>query len=120
MSDIPATRPAHPPASYDRGYDSAPHVVPVSVYLAVFTALLVFTGVTVGVAFLDLGALNTVMALGIAVVKASLVILYFMHVRYGSRMIWVVVGAALYWLFHMIAGTVADYLSRGFLGTPGT
>jgi cytochrome c oxidase subunit IV len=96
------------------------HIVPVSTYLAIFTTLMVLTGVTVGAAFVDLGALNTPLALAIAFFKAGLVVLFFMHVKYGSRLVWLGVGGALYWLMHLLAGTIADYLSRGMLGTPGS
>jgi cytochrome c oxidase subunit 4 len=87
------------------------HVVPVPVYLGVFAALLVLTFVTVWVAEHDFGWLNTPLALGIAVTKATLVVLFFMHVKYGSRIIWLVAGAAFVWLVIMLGGTVADYWS---------
>jgi cytochrome c oxidase subunit 4 len=90
------------------------HVLPRRVYYAVFAALVVLTALTVFVARLDLGPMNSVVALGIAVVKASLVVLYFMHVRYGSRLVWVVLGAGVLWLFLLISITLGDYLSRGW------
>jgi cytochrome c oxidase subunit 4 len=85
------------------------HVVPVSTYLLVFVALLVLTLVTVWVAEHDFGALNTPVALGIAVVKATLVILFFMHVKYSPRLTWLVVAAAFMWLALMLGVTLADY-----------
>ena len=91
------------------------HVVPLRVYLAIFAALLVLTGATVAVAKLDLGALNNVVALGIATVKAVLVVLWFMHVKYSSRLTWVFVAAGFFWLFLLIAGTMQDYVGRGWL-----
>jgi cytochrome c oxidase subunit 4 len=97
----------------------AHHVVPVKVYLAVFAALMVLTTLTIGVAFLDLGPLNTIVALGIAVTKATLVILFFMHVKYSSRVTWVVVSSGFVFVAIMIGFTVADLVSRGWLGTPG-
>jgi cytochrome c oxidase subunit IV len=97
----------------------AHHVVPVKVYLAVFAALRVLTTLTIGVAFLDLGPLNTIVALGIAVTKATLVILFFMHVKYSSRVTWVVVSSGFVFVAIMIGFTVADLVSRGWLGTPG-
>lgn len=87
------------------------HVVPVRVYLAVFAALMVGTVVTVLAARVDLGLWNTPIAMAIAIVKAVLVVLFFMHVKYSSRLTWVVVSGAFLWLFIMIAGTVADYYS---------
>ena len=95
------------------------HIVPVRIYLAIFATLMVLTGLTVWVAFYDLGALNTLVALGIAVTKATLVILFFMHVKYSSRLTWMVVGSGFVFLAIMIGFTVADLVSRGWLGSPG-
>jgi cytochrome c oxidase subunit 4 len=95
------------------------HIVPRSIYYAVFAALMVLTGLTVWVAYLDLGFLNTAVALGIAVTKATLVILYFMHVRYGTRLTWVVVSSGFFWLGILIVLGLSDYLSRGWLPQPG-
>jgi cytochrome c oxidase subunit IV len=94
---------------------SAQHVVPLRIYFSIFAALLVLTAVTVGVAFVDLGPMNVVVALAIAALKATLVVLYFMHVRYSSRLTWVVIAASLFWLFLLLAGTMHDYLSRPML-----
>jgi len=77
---------------------SAGHVAPKSLYYLVFLALLVGTAVTVAVAFFDLGAMNNVVMLTIACVKALLVILFFMHVRWGSRLTWLVVASGFFWL----------------------
>jgi cytochrome c oxidase subunit 4 len=87
--------------------------------LGVFFALLVLTGTTVAVAFLDLGPLNNVVAMGIAVVKASLVILFFMHVKYASRLTGVVLLSGVFWLAIMVGLTFVDYASRGWLGVAG-
>ena len=73
------------------------HVTPLSVYLGIFGALMVLTAVTVAVAFVDLGSLNILVALGVAVFKASLVVLYFMHLKYASHHE-MVVGAGIFWL----------------------
>jgi cytochrome c oxidase subunit IV len=75
-----------------------------------------FTAITVAVAFLDLGPLNNVVMLGIALAKATLVVLYFMHVKYSTRMIPVVVGVGIFWLLVLFGLTMSDYLSRGWLG----
>ena len=99
--------------------DATGHIVPVRIYLAIFAALMVLTGLTVWIAFYDLGPLNTLVALGIAVTKATLVILFFMHVKYSSRLTWMVVGSGFVFVAIMIGFTVADLLSRGWLGTPG-
>ena len=91
------------------------HVVSTKVYLAVFATLMVLTAVTVGAAFLDLGRLNTVVALGIATFKALIVVLYFMHVRYGSRLTQVMVASGVFWLVILLAITLSDYLTRAWL-----
>jgi len=92
------------------------HIVYPRVYITIFLALMVGTGLTVVAAFRDFpGPLNAVVALTIAVVKATLVVLFFMHVRYSSRLIWLVVGAALFWLAIMFALTISDYSTRSWL-----
>jgi cytochrome c oxidase subunit 4 len=93
------------------------HVVPVATYVGVFLALLVLTALTVAAARVDLGALNTPVALAIAVVKALLVILFFMHVKYGPRLNALVIAAAVFWLFHLVVGTVVDYYARDRVNT---
>jgi cytochrome c oxidase subunit 4 len=95
------------------------HVVPVRIYLAVAAALLVLTAITVYVAFLDLGALNNIVALSIAVTKATLVVLFFMHVRYSTPLTWLTVVGGFAWLILLLALTFSDYVSRGWLGVPG-
>jgi cytochrome c oxidase subunit 4 len=89
-----------------------PHVLPLRVYLAVFIALLAGTALTTWVATLDLGLLNNAMALAIAGTKAALVILYFMHVRYSSRLIWIFSVAGFLWLLLFIVLIMADYDMR--------
>jgi len=92
------------------------HIVQPRIYIAIFLALMVGTGLTVLAAFRDFpGPLNAVVALTIAVVKATLVVLYFMHVRYSSRLIWLVIGSALFWLAIMFALTISDYWTRTWL-----
>src|SRR3954463_8748027 len=91
------------------------HVAPKSMYYAVFAALIVGTAATVGIAFIDLGAMNNVAMLGIAMVKALLVILFFMHVRWSTRLTWVVVAAGFFWLLILFTLTMTDYFSRGWV-----
>jgi cytochrome c oxidase subunit IV len=91
------------------------HVAPKSMYYAVFAALIVGTALTVAVAFLDLGALNNVLMLGIAFTKALLVILFFMHVRWSSHLTWVVVASGFFWLLILFGLTMTDYLTRGWV-----
>ena len=94
------------------------HVAPRSMYVIVWIALLVGTGLTVLAAEVDLGALNNVVMLAIACTKAMLVILFFMHVRWSSRLTWVVVASGFFWLLILFTLTMGDYLTRGML--PGT
>src|SRR6478736_1877555 len=96
------------------------HVVSIKLYSAIFGALLVMTLATAGAAFIDLGGnLNTVVAMLIAACKALLVILFFMHVRYSSRLTWVFVGAGFFWLLILLTLTMTDPLARGWLSPVG-
>jgi cytochrome c oxidase subunit 4 len=81
-------------------------------YLLVFGALLALTLITTAIAFVDLGLLNTPLALGIALLKASLVMIYFMHLRHSSFLARVFAGAGVLWLLHFIIFTLSDYLTR--------
>jgi len=91
---------------------SVEHVVPVRIYLVIFVTLVVLTGVTTGVAFLDLGVMNVVVMLLIAFTKATLVVLYFMHVRFTSRLTQLAAGSGFVWLAIMIGLTLSDVLTR--------
>ena len=92
------------------------HIVPIRVYLTIFSALMVGTALTVWAGLQAFpGPLNVVIALTIAVIKATLVVLYFMHVRYSSRLIWVIVASALFWVGILFALTFSDYWTRGWL-----
>ena len=94
-------------------------VVPVRIYLGVFAALLALTAITTAAAFIDLGPFNNVVALGIAVLKAALVVLIFMHVKYSPRLVPLVVAAGCFWLAILIVLTLTDYFTRGWLEVPG-
>jgi len=92
------------------------HIVQPRIYIAIFLSLMVGTALTVFAAFYDFpGPLNAVVALTIAVVKATLVVLFFMHVRYSGRLVWLVIAAALLWLAIMFAITFSDYWTRTWL-----
>lgn len=91
------------------------HIAPVSLYLTIFGALIVGTIITVIVAFFDFGPMNNVIMLAIACTKALLVVLYFMHVRWSSRLTWVVASAGFIWLLILFFFTMADYMSRGWV-----
>ena len=90
------------------------HIVPRRTYYVIFLVLMICTALTVGVAYLDLGALNTIVALTIAVFKATLVVLFFMHVKYSTRLTWAVVVGSVFWLGILLALTLGDYLTRGW------
>jgi cytochrome c oxidase subunit 4 len=98
---------------------STPHVMPVRKYVLVWATLMVLTGITVVVAFQNLGPLNNVVALTIAVIKATLVILFFMHARYSTRLTKMTIISAFVWLLILITFTLTDFGSRGWLGVPG-
>ncbi|HEV8267827.1 MAG TPA: cytochrome C oxidase subunit IV family protein [Thermoanaerobaculia bacterium] len=95
------------------------HVVPLRVYIIVFLSLMVGTALTVAAAFVDLGWMNNLVAMAIAATKATIVILFFMHVRYSSRLISLVVVGSFFWLALLIVLSLSDYFTRGFLGVPG-
>jgi cytochrome c oxidase subunit 4 len=89
-------------------------VVPRRLYYGVFTALLALTLLTWGLSYLELGStLGIIVALTIAMTKAVLVVLFFMHVRYSSWLTWVFVGTGVAFLGHILILTMSDYLSRG-------
>jgi len=88
------------------------HVVPVSTYVLVFFALMAGTALTTGVAYIDLGRWNTVVALTIAVTKMMLVVLFFMHVKYATGLTRVVIICGFFWLGIMITLSCADELTR--------
>ena len=97
---------------------SAAHIAPKSMYYMVFGALILGTILTVAAAKVDMGALNNIVMLAIACTKASLVILFFMHVRWSSRLTWVVAMSGFFWLLILFGIGMSDYLSRGWV--PGT
>src|SRR5215203_4017934 len=96
----------------------AAHISPKSTYYAIFAALMVGSAITVAVAFVNLGAFNFAVALAIAITKATLVVLFFMHVKYSSRLTKLFVGMALFFLMILFGLTLTDYLSRGWYTTP--
>ena len=90
------------------------HIVPPRTYYLIFLTLMVCTAITVAVAFVDLGPLNAVVAMTIAVLKATLVVLFFMHVKYSTRLTWAVVLGSVFWLGILIVMTAGDYLTRAW------
>ena len=91
------------------------HVAPIRLYYLIFGALMIGTIITVAVAFVDLGPMNNVVMLTIACVKALLVVLFFMHVRWSTRLTWVVAASGFFWLLILFVLTMSDYLSRGWM-----
>ena len=92
------------------------HIVPVRVYITIFGVLLVGTALTVWAAFQDFPwQLNTIVALTIAITKATFVVLYFMHVRYSARLTWVILASALFWMGILFALTFSDYSTRHWI-----
>lgn len=92
------------------------HIVPVRIYVTIFMVLLVGTALTVMAAFYDFPwKFNTIIAMTIASAKATFVVLYFMHVRYSSRLVWVIVASALFWMALLFALTFSDYWTRSWL-----
>jgi cytochrome c oxidase subunit IV len=94
------------------------HIASVTSYLVIFGTLMVMTAITVAVSYVNLGELNKVVALGIASFKATLVILYFMHVKYSSRLTKLVVVSGFFFLIILLGLTMADYASREWLPVP--
>ncbi len=91
------------------------HVTSLPVYFGIFAALIVLTIATVAVSRIDLGLLNTPIALAIAVVKGTLVVLFFMHVIHSTRLTWVVIISSFLWLSLLFVLTFADYFTRDWL-----
>ena len=110
-------------------HETSHHVVPVSTYVKVIISLMVLLIITLGAAAIDFsemapgnpffGALNIIIAMTIAVAKAVIIILYFMHVRYSSKLVWVFAFAAFYWVAILFIVTLTDYMSRYMTYHPG-
>ena len=88
------------------------HIVSPKIYLAIFTTLMAGTGITVWAAFQNFGKFNIVIALAIATIKATLVVLYFMHARYSPKRTQLVIVCSVFWLAIMLSLTLADYNTR--------
>ena len=93
------------------------HVTPIRVYLMVFAILMVGTALTVWAAFVEMGAFNDIVAMAIAVTKATFVVLYFMHVRHSTKLTKITVVSGFLWLAILIALLLSDYFTRGFLAS---
>ncbi len=95
------------------------HIVSPKIYIAIFAALMLGTGITVWAAFQNFHQFNIVIALVIATIKATLVVLYFMHARYSSKRTQLVIVCSVFWLAIMLALTLTDYTTRSHETQPG-
>jgi len=93
-------------------------IVPVKTYALVFVALLALVAITTGAAFVDMGRMNTVVALVIAVIKMMLVVLFFMHLAHSTNLVRITVVAAIFWLALLMVFVFADYGSRQWIPDP--
>jgi cytochrome c oxidase subunit IV len=90
-------------------------LVPPRTYFLVFAALIALTVLTIGLSFVELGPWHLAVGIAIGIAKALLVVLFFMHVLYSSRLTWIVIIAGLFWTAILIGGVVSDYLTRSWL-----
>ncbi len=98
---------------------SQAHVLSIRTHLVVYFALLGLLVLTIAVAYVDLGPVGLAVAMAIAVTKAVIIMLYFMHVKFSSPLIWIFAGASFFWLFFLAILSFNDYLSRGWLDVLG-
>lgn len=102
------------------------HIIEPYVYYRVFAALMVLFVATVAVAFFDLSAMmnwppaNIIVAMAIAIAKVAAIVIYFMHLKFSSRITRVFAVAALFWLALLFSITFADYMARGWIPQPAT
>jgi cytochrome c oxidase subunit IV len=95
------------------------HIDSVKTYVGVLLALLILTALTTAVAYVDLGPFSVVVALTIAVIKMLFVALFFMHLRHSNQLTKLVVLGGLMWLGILLALTLSDFATRGWIGVPG-
>jgi cytochrome c oxidase subunit 4 len=97
----------------------AEHIIPARTYVIVLVLLLALTGLTLYISFLELdGIWHLVFGMLIGLIKASLVVLFFMHALYSPRLTWVVIGAGIFWLLILLSLTLSDYFTRDLI-SPG-
>ena len=94
------------------------HVIPVKLYATIVSCLFAFTAITVFAAFVEMGALNAPVAIGIAILKATLVVLFFMHVRYNTPLMWLFAASGFFMLLILLTLLMQDYMSRGWERLP--
>jgi cytochrome c oxidase subunit IV len=101
-------------ANHTEHTDYIGHIIPAKNYVVIWAILMVGTALTVFAATLELGVFNIVLALLIATIKGTLVVLFFMHLRYSTKLTMVTVIASIFWLFILFALTMTDYISRAW------
>ncbi len=101
-------------SEHDKHDEDEMHIVSPRIYVAVGVALLILTGTTVGVSYIDLGVFNAVVALGIAVIKMMLVVLFFMHVKYSPKLTKLTALAGVFVFIVLVGMTLADYMTRAW------
>jgi cytochrome c oxidase subunit IV len=106
--------PYHDPANVTNPEHAEHRIVQPGTYIAVYITLLVFTGITVGAAFIDLRIFNPIIAVAIACIKAVVVILFFMHVIFQSRLIKMTVAAGFFTFLILVTMALSDYMSRSW------
>jgi len=99
--------------------ESVGHIVPAKLYVLIWAVLMAMTLTTVLVSLVEIGPFNVVVALVIATIKATLVVLFFMHLRYSPKLTMATVVAAMFFLFLLLGLTMTDYLTRAWLTNPG-
>ena len=101
-------------ADHSEHIDNVGHVIPSKIYYLIWAVLMVLTATTVFAATLELGVFNIVLALLIATIKGTLVVLFFMHLRYSTKLTMVTVVASIFWLFILFSLTMTDYITRAW------
>lgn len=99
---------------FHESHDTLEHIVPPRIYIIVGTILLILTGVTVAASYAEMGIFNPIVALFIAVVKATIVVLFFMHVKYSSKLTKLTVAGGVFTFLVLIGMTLADYFTRAW------
>ena len=107
-------------APHDKDFESIEqhehehHIVSPAIYLTIVCILLVMTAVTVGASFVDMGVFNPIVALAIAAFKMILVVLFFMHVKYSTRLTKLTVGAGIFSCIILVGMSLSDYMTRAW------
>jgi|SRR5580658_6828509 cytochrome c oxidase subunit 4 len=114
MAEIAHDHNTADPSNITNPEHSSHHIVTPAQYLLVFGTLLLFTGITVGAAYIDMKWANPVIALFIACFKATIVILFFMHAKYQSRLIKMTIASGFFIFISLIVMTLSDYISRSW------